>query len=133
MSQSEPEPLSFDVAVAIQPVAAADGNASDRPRAGGLRDRIKADADALVVKGDAAVKAATEALASQIGVTAQRIAQAIEAQMTAAPPGKLGVDAVEVSFGVTLAAGVQAVFTAQAESSAQVTVVLTRQSENPFR
>jgi Trypsin-co-occurring domain 1 len=83
--------------------------------------------DDLVVMGDAAVKAATEAIANQIGITAQRIATSIDAQTLAkADPGKLGVDSVEVSFGVTLSGGVQALFTAQAESSAQVTVALTR-------
>jgi hypothetical protein len=86
----------------------------------------------VVVKGDAAVKAATEAIASQIGVTAQRIATSIDAQTLAeVDAGKLGVDSVEVSFGVTLSGGVQALFTAQAESSAQVTVALTRRPLHP--
>lgn len=37
-----------------------------------------------------------------------------------------GLDSVEVQYGVTLSAGLQTVFTAQAESSVQVTITLTR-------
>jgi hypothetical protein len=50
-----------------------------------------------------------------------------------APPaeGALGLDSVEVSFGITLAAGVQALFTTQAESSAMVTITLSRSSPGP--
>lgn len=82
---------------------------------------------AVVVKGEAAVRVATEAIAGEIGLAAERIAAAIEAQAVASPqPGKLGVESVEVSFGITLTAGVQALFTAQAESSAQVSITLTR-------
>jgi hypothetical protein len=82
---------------------------------------------ALVVKGGEAVRVATEAIAGQIGLAAERIAAAIEAQTVAAPePGELGLESVQVSFGITLAAGVQALFTAQAESSAQVSITLAR-------
>lgn len=85
---------------------------------------------ALVVKGGQAVKVATEAIAGQIGLAAERIAAAIETQALAAPePGKLGLESVEVSFGITLTAGVQALFTAQAESSAQVSITLARRSD----
>lgn len=119
------DPLRFEVAVAIResesPPAPVPGYREASQRR--LHERV---AD-LVLTGDAAVKAATEAIASQIGITAQRIAASIDAQSLAeTEPGKLGVDSVEVSFGVTLTGGVQALFTAQAESSAQVTVVLTR-------
>jgi hypothetical protein len=82
---------------------------------------------ALVLKGAEAVRAATDAIAGQIGITAQRIAAAVEAQSIAAPePGQLGLESVEVTFGITLSAGVQAMFTAQAESSAQVCITLAR-------
>lgn len=82
---------------------------------------------AVVVKGGEAVRVATEAIAGQIGLAAQRIAKAIEAQGLAAPePGQLGLESVEVSFGITLTAGVQALFTAQGGSSAQVNITLTR-------
>jgi hypothetical protein len=80
----------------------------------------------LVVKGGEAVKAATEAIARQIGVTAERIAKAVETQAVAPKPGELGLESVEVSFGVTLTAGVQALFTSQAESSAYVNITLAR-------
>ena len=117
----------FEVAVAIQSVD------SSRPRLPGYSEaseqRLR---ERLVVKGDAAVKAATEAIANQIGITAQRIATSIDAETLAqADPGKFGVDSVEVSFGVTLTGGVQALFTAQTESSAQVTVTLTRRPLKP--
>jgi hypothetical protein len=83
--------------------------------------------DQVVEKGGEAVQAATDAIAEQIGLAAQRIATAIEAQAIAAPgPGKLGLESVEVSFGITLSVGVQALFTAQTESSAQVSIVLAR-------
>ena len=82
---------------------------------------------AFVVKGGEAVRVATEAIAGQIGLAAQRIAAAIEAQAVAAPqPGEMGLESVEVSFGITLTGGVQALFTAQAGSSAQVNITLTR-------
>jgi hypothetical protein len=74
------------------------------------------------------VQVATEALAAQIATAAQHIATSIEQQPIASPsPGHLGLDSIEVSFGVTLTGGVQWLFTAQAESSAQVTLTLTRQ------
>jgi hypothetical protein len=83
---------------------------------------------AVVVKGGEAVRIATEAIAGQIGLAAVRIAAAIEAQAVASPqPGELGLESVEVSFGITLTAGVQALFTAEAESSAHVNITLTRQ------
>jgi len=81
----------------------------------------------LLEKGDEAVRTATESIARQIGLAAQRMAGAIDAQVsTAALSGSLSLESVEVSFGVTLAAGVQALFTATSESSAQVTIVLSR-------
>jgi hypothetical protein len=84
-------------------------------------------ASSLVIKGAEAVGAATDAIAAQIGLVAERIAAAIEKQALAVPePGKLGLDSVGVSFGITLTVGVQAMFTAQAESSAQVSITLVR-------
>lgn len=127
----------FDVGVAI---VAAERNAvspSDRDdhadaslpgydEAFGLKQAADRGA-AVVVTGGEAVRVATEAIAGQIGLAAQRIATAIEAKGLAAPgPGQLSLESVEVSFGITLTAGVQALFTAQAESSAQVNITLTR-------
>jgi Trypsin-co-occurring domain 1 len=83
----------------------------------------------LIEKGDAAVRAATEAIAGQIGVTAQRIAAAIGAQAEPMAQDQVfALETVEVSFGVTLTAGLQTIFTAMAESSAQVTITLSRQT-----
>lgn len=87
-------------------------------------------APSLVVRGAEVVKDATDAIAEQIGLAAERIAAAIEARVTTAPePGKLGLESVEVSFGITLSAGVQALFTAQAQSSAQVSITLVRRPD----
>jgi hypothetical protein len=76
-----------------------------------------------IARGEEAVRAATEAIASQIGIAARRIATAIGQQPA---PDSFLLDEVEVSFGVSLAAGIQTLFTATAESSAQVTVRLSR-------
>jgi hypothetical protein len=115
----------FEVAVAIR------SSKDSRPSLPGLSEaterRLQDRTSELIVKGEAAVKAATEALAKQIGLTAQRIAEEIGAQtITPSPSGRLGIESVEVSFGVTLTGGVQALFTAQAESSALVTVKFSR-------
>ena len=82
---------------------------------------------AVVVKGEQAVRAATDAIAGQIGLAAERIATAIDMRtVAAAGPGQMGLDSVQVAFGITLTAGVQTLFTAQAGSSVQVTVTLSR-------
>jgi hypothetical protein len=127
---------SFEVGVAIQqlPLDGENHTAADRvpgydeASGGGGWGRRWADRGSVVVeKGEDAVRAAAEAIAGQIGIAAQQIAMAIERQ---APeqvrPGMLGLECVEVSFGVTLATGVQALFTAQATSSATVTITLSR-------
>jgi Trypsin-co-occurring domain 1 len=83
----------------------------------------------LLAKGDTAVKVATEAIARQIGLAAQRIAETIDAQaISSASNGTLSLESVEVSFGVTLTAGVEALFTAKSESSAEVTITLSRRA-----
>ena len=121
----ENPPPAFEVAVAIRssddsrPPIPGYSEATEHPQ----RER----AAELIVKGDAAVKAATEALAKQIGETARQIASQISRQLgTPTPSGHMAIESVEVSFGVTLISGVQALFTAQAESSAQVTVKFSR-------
>jgi hypothetical protein len=81
----------------------------------------------LLAKGDEAVRAATEAIAKQIALAAQRIAVVIENQM--AEPNEstsMVLDAVEVSFGVTLVSGIEAMFTAKSESSAEVSITIKR-------
>jgi len=126
---------SFEVGVAVQqvPLDRDDQAASDRvpgydEATGGGWGRRWADRGSVVIeKGEDAVRAAAEAIAGQIGIAAEHIAMAIERQAPEQPrPGMLGLDSVEVSFGVTLAAGVQALFTAQATSSATVTITLSR-------
>jgi hypothetical protein len=137
MAEGDGGPDSFEVGVAI----VASGEQSDNR--GGGRDRavpgyeeatgrrlpVRLAADRVVMEGGEAVRAATEAIAGQIGLAAQRIAAAVEAQTVAVPgPGDLSLESVDVSFGITLCAGVQALFTAQADSSAQVTITLARRS-----
>lgn len=128
--------VTFDVGVAIvaaekNAVRLGDADDADTSLPGyaeafGLKQAADRGAD-VVVKGGEAVRVATEAIAGQIGLAAQRIATAIEAKGLATPePGHLGLESVMVSFGITLTAGVQALFTAQAQSSAQVNITLTR-------
>jgi hypothetical protein len=96
---------------------------------GGRRRRIARAPEVVLEHGEDAVRRATEALAEEIGVTARRVAASIETSMSApdpTPPGLLQLEAVEVTFGITLSAGVQALFTAQGESSVQVTITLSR-------
>lgn len=138
---------SYDVGVAVLPLHdGAGGWDSDRqarePGTEGIpgftetigrkRARVADQASPVILRGEAAVRAATEAIASQIGVAAQRLAASIEIEIAKSPaPPTLRLESVAVSFGVTLISGVQAMFTAQAESSAQVTITLSRQSSDP--
>lgn len=130
----------YEVAVAIAPVggvspgrlfsAAGDADAPAGPgfdETAGFRQFRRHATQAVLAKGDAAVKLATESVARQIGVAAQRIASTIETQgLPASTSGTLALDSVEVTFGVTLTAGIEAIFTATEESSVQVTIVLSR-------
>jgi Trypsin-co-occurring domain 1 len=79
---------------------------------------------ALLAKGEAALQAATEALARQIAATACRLGGAVSEQVRLRPESAACLDEVTVTFGITLSAGLQTVFTTQAESSVQVTVSL---------
>jgi hypothetical protein len=139
----------FEVAVAFAPVEEVqvvspgggaapwedEGIPGTKEAAGNLRFWQRQDGQqrpTLVEKGEEVTRKATEALAGQIGATARLIAEAIGRQETAAPsaePSAFGLDSVEVQYGVTLSAGLQTVFTAQAESSVQVTITLTRSRE----
>lgn len=131
----------FDVGVAVLPLReAVPAPRTERPprsdssiagfeeTKGGLGRHSAEKVPFLIEKGEDAVRAATESIAGQIGLAAQRMAISIGDQMAASPSadGALDLESVSISFGVTLTAGVQALFTAQGESSAQVTVTLTR-------
>lgn len=138
--ETEPPFGQYEVAVAIAPVpeespgtpfsATEDGDAGAGPgfdETAGFRQQGRHAARVVLAKGDAAVKLATESIARQIGVTAERIASTIQTQgLSAGPPGALALDSVEVTFGVTLTAGIETMFTATEESSVRVTIVLTR-------
>jgi hypothetical protein len=133
MSNTGDASRDFEVAVAIAPVESdipgRDGESSGVPgydESWGRKGESRiAEGGALLKKGDDALRIATEAIASQIGIAARRIAEAIESQsLESSAPGHLALKSVEISFGVTLTAGVQAYFTAQGSSSAQVTITL---------
>jgi hypothetical protein len=127
------------VGIAIHPTVAvntgpATGQAREDGGLEGFDDVIgrarHADGDrriTLIERGEEAVRAGTEAIATQIGVAAQRIAAVLDQQAwTPATKGGLGLESVQVAFGITLSGGVQAVFTSAVESSAQVTITLAR-------
>lgn len=135
----------FDVGVAVMPLrqmvpaprtASAPGAASSiagfEDAKGGWRHPAE-NVPILIEKGEDAVRTATEAIARQIGLAAQRIARSVEEQVVTSSPATaaLDLDSVSVSFGITLTAGLQAMFTAQAESSAQVTITLSRSGSGP--
>lgn len=134
MSPEGTPELGYEVGVAIIPVpatGAVDARSTAPPgfeETAGMRGRHAGDPRSRVgALGQDAVRIATEELAKQVAVTAQRFAETLEREAVTNPdPGHLGVESVEVSFGVTLTGGVQAFFTAQGESSAQVTITLTR-------
>jgi hypothetical protein len=127
----------YDVGVAIVPFAHDLGdqrNASQSADADTIpgyedvsgRGRHSPDRRPLLIeRGEQAVRAATGAIAAQIGLTANRIATEIGEQLVSpSPTAELELESINVSFGVTLTAGVQAMFTAQADSSVQVSITL---------
>lgn len=115
----------FEVGVYVHPAAGGDetdavpgyDNASGRWGERGQR---------AVVRGREAVRAAVDAVGSGVGQAAEQLVDAVARQLPPDVPGELGVDTIQVSFGVTLAGGVQALFTAQSQSSATVTVTMSR-------
>jgi hypothetical protein len=142
-SETSAEP--FDVGVAVMPLrqmvpaprtesSPSAGNSSSGSSIAGFEEakggwRHPAETvPILIEKGEDAVRAATEAVAGQIGLAAQRLARSIEERMAISPSAgaALDLDSVSVSFGVTLTVGLQAMFTAQADSSVQVTITLSR-------
>jgi hypothetical protein len=129
----------FEVAVALQRpngATAAPDYAADSAAGGaipgydeafGRRDSGPDGRRTLLARGEDAVRAATEAIAGQIALAAQRIAEVIDAEIDS-PSGaeQMSLESVQVSFGIALSAGIQTVFTSSAESSAQVTITLAR-------
>jgi hypothetical protein len=127
----------FDIGVAIVP--SEQGSPDGAGTVPGYTDTLgrgrlnpAAAAPYLIEKGEEAVRSATEAVAAQIGLAARRIAAAVGEQLAQPPAGAAGaydLGSVTVAFGITLSAGVQAMFTAQAQSSVQVTITLTPRAE----
>jgi len=134
------EEKAYDVGVAIVPLynSSDSGRVNERERgADGIpgyddalgRRRLDStdQRGPLIERGAEAVRIATTAIVDQIGLATRRISAALEEQIPpSSPPGSFGLESVDISFGITLTAGVQAMFTAQAESSVQVTLTLSR-------
>ena len=120
----------YDVGVAITPLAgASQGDRGGTAGVPGYEQLIGGRRTAILIeRGEHAVAAATDALAGQIAVSASRIAHAIGDKLTQdPPPSSMELEAIQICFGVTFGVGVQAMFTAQADSSAQVTITLRAQ------
>jgi len=82
------------------------------------------------------VRAAVAAVTGQISLIAAEVSRQLEGAGLVEPaPGQLGVDTVEVTFGVTLTAGsgkaIEAVLAVEGEAAVQVTVSLTRRPTDP--
>lgn len=129
----------YEVGVAIMPLPPR-GQAGPEPSdhvvgIPGYQDTIgkhssRIDGIAMVQRGEDALYAAIDAIGGQIALIAQRIGSSIEVSAQSSQDAgsqAFGIESVQVSFGITLSAGLQTVFTAQAESSAQVTLTLSRQ------
>jgi hypothetical protein len=134
---AQPDSKSYVVAVAISPGAELDAEGTSTTADAGVTPGYddafgwRPPRRALVARGEEAVAAAIDAVARQISSTAQRLASAIEAQQLATPTtGEFGLDTVQVAFGLTLSGGLQTLFTAQASSSATVTITLSRAQGN---
>jgi len=79
----------------------------------------------LLEKGEEALCDASDALARRAAIVAARMADAVSTEIQSTNiSADTALEAIEVSFGITLSAGLQTVFTTQAESSVQVTVTL---------
>jgi hypothetical protein len=133
------EPPGYDVGVAIAAIdltgVVAPDHRYQRPASAipGYEDaRGGRRGAAIVEKGEKAVNAAIDAMAGQIGRTAERIANNISRQVAAtSASAEMCLESVEISFGITLTAGMQTMFTLQSESSAQVTITLVRKPDVP--
>jgi hypothetical protein len=97
----------------------------------GLPRRVVATGEKLAELGEGAVRAVARAVAAQVGLVAEQVAASLEQQdIAGAGPGRLGLDTVELTFGVTLTAGagsaVNAFVTAEGETSFEVKISLSR-------
>jgi hypothetical protein len=81
--------------------------------------------------GEAALRATADAIGAQVGTVAERIAASLEQRsITHASAGQIGLESVELTFGLVLTAGagkvVEAFLTAESETSAEVRIVMSR-------
>ncbi|EFC82833.1 hypothetical protein FrEUN1fDRAFT_4029 [Parafrankia sp. EUN1f] len=88
----------------------------------------------VAVLGEAVLNATADAIAAQIGAVAERLGTELARRPIGSPePGQLGVQSVELTFGLTFTAGagkvVEALLTAGGEATTQVSVVLARRAE----
>ncbi len=100
------------------------------------RHRGRRSRNSVVRRGEQALRAAGRAVSAQVAVMATEIVRGLDGTgLTDPPPGALGLDSVEVGFGITLTAGlgnaVEAVVSAEGEAAVQVTVTLTRRADPP--
>ncbi|WP_322756704.1 hypothetical protein [Frankia sp. Cas3] len=135
-ASTEPDgepPAPFRMGVLLQPIGTAvlddeQTEIGEIQPASGRRSRPR---DWVVASGEAALAAVGDAIANQIGVIADRVASALDTSpVGSAQPGHLGVESVEVSLGLTFAAGtgkaIEVLLTAGGEATARISVVLTR-------
>ncbi|MCK9877273.1 hypothetical protein MXD59_16075 [Frankia sp. Ag45/Mut15] len=90
----------------------------------------------VVQRGEDAVRAAVTAVTAQISLVAAEVSRQLDGAGLVEPaPGQLGVETVEVTFGVTLTAGagkaIEAVLSVEGEAAVEVTVSLARRPANP--
>jgi hypothetical protein len=133
----------FSVGVMVRPVgptmpAATPDVGSDGPsgfsEAAGGRGRHAANGRGPVAElGERVVRAAADAVASQVAIFTDQVRASLERQRaTTTPPGDLDLDGVELTFGITLVGGVgpgiSALIKAEGESTFEVTITLSRRS-----
>lgn len=126
----------YDIAVALMPAdgllaTASDGEEQPDSTVPGFEDAFgtkgsERRSGVLIERGEEAVLAASDAIARQIGTAAARIAMAIEDKTEPMLNAEnINMESIEITFGIALSAGVTTVFTAQGESSVEVTLRLS--------
>lgn len=122
----------YEVAVALLPLGrrasrdlGTDRDLTEQSVAGFEDVRGTSRSVSLIEHGEDALRAASEALAVRAAAVASSMARAISAQLRSAEsPPDASFETIEVAFGIALSAGLQTVFTTQAQSSVQVTLTL---------
>jgi hypothetical protein len=117
----------FDIAVSVVSDIGADGIAVDGLPYEPASNAGQAKPTRHLERGSRALEI-MDSLGEYIGDVSQRLAAAVDGASSGVDAaGGLRVESLDITFGVTLGAGIAALFTIQNESSAQVTVTLSRQ------